>query len=148
MAIVKFRPSLVNNVDSFFDDFFKSQFPSLSNTNLSDNRGTTPAVNVKETENDYQLEVAASGMDKKDFDVSVDNGTMTISAAKEQKDKHEEDGYTRKEFSYQSFHRSFTLPKGADDGKIQAKYNDGILHVTLPKKPEAKPQPAKKIKVL
>lgn len=147
MAIVKWNPGFVSNVDSFFDDFFKSQFPSLNRAKFASNRETMPSVNVKETDNEYELEVAAPGMDKKDFNVTVENGVMTISAEKELKKDKEEDGYTRKEFSYTSFHRSFTLPEGADDGKIDAKYKDGILHIILPKKPEAKPQAAKIIKI-
>jgi len=147
MAIVKWNPSLISNMDSFFDDFFKSQFPALQKMNFSAEGTTMPAINIKETDDEYALEVAAPGLSKKDFNISVENGMLTISAEKEVETENEEDGYTRKEFSYSSFKRSFTLPEGADDGKISAKYVDGILQVVLPKKPEAKPQPAKVIEI-
>ncbi len=149
MAIVKWNPSLISNMDSFFDDFFKSQFPALQKMNFSAEGTTMPAINIKETDEEYALEVAAPGLVKKDFNISVENGMLTISAEKEVKteEEEEEEGYTRKEFSYSSFKRSFTLPDGADDSKISAKYIDGILQVVLPKKPEAKPQPAKVIEI-
>ena len=147
MSIVKWKPNLLPNVDRFFDDFFKAEFPTWSRRNFSADGSTLPAVNVQETEDEFKLEVAAPGMSKIDFNVSVDNGVMTISAEKEMKNENNENGYSRKEFSYQSFQRSFSLPESVDDGQIKAKYNDGILYLTIPKRPEAKPKPAKMIKV-
>ena len=147
MTLVNWKPKMLTNVDRVFDDFFKSEFPSWSRMNYSADNTTLPAVNIRETDDEFKLEVAAPGMSKKDFNVSVDNGVLTVSAEKEMKNENKENGYSRREFSYQSFQRSFTLPESADDGKINAKYADGILHLTLPKKPEAKPQPAKTIKV-
>jgi len=111
-------------------------------------RGTTvPAVNISDNENDFTVEMAAPGMKKSDFNINLDHNVLTISSEqkeeKEQKDKH----FTKKEFSYRSFERSFTLPEAVDQEKISAKYIDGVLKVVLPKKEEAKVKPSKLIKV-
>ncbi|HFA49159.1 MAG TPA: Hsp20/alpha crystallin family protein [Bacteroidetes bacterium] len=147
MTLAKWNPVVLPEPGRFFDDFFKAEFPGLLNMNFSSQGSTLPSVNIKETDDDYQIEMAAPGMEKKDFKVTVDNGVLNISAEREMKDEKEEDGYTRREFSYSSFQRSFTLPETAEGDKIKAKYKDGILHLTLPKKPEAKPKLAKVIKV-
>jgi HSP20 family protein len=136
-------PSLLN--DFFTDDWFDS---SLSNWRSS---GTTlPAVNVRETNEDFRIEVAAPGMKRDDFKVELDNNVLTISSQREdaREEKNQQDNYTRKEFSYQSFQRSFTLPENKVEGeKIAAKYVDGILYITVPKREEAKVKPAKQIAV-
>jgi len=134
-------PSLLN--DLFTDDWFDS---SLANWKSS---GTTlPAVNVRETNDDFMIEVAAPGMKRDDFKVELDNNVLTISSQREDKREEKDDSYTRKEFSYQSFQRSFTLPESKVEGeKIAARYVDGILQVTVPKKEEAKVKPAKQIAV-
>jgi HSP20 family protein len=93
------------------------------------------------------LELAAPGMDKKDFKVNVENGTLTISAEKKEESKEEKKNYTRREYSYSSFSRSFRLPENCTAEKIDAKYDNGILRVTLPKKQMTLSQPAKEIKV-
>lgn len=147
MSIVKWKPNVINNVDRFFDDFFKAEFPTWSRMNFSPDGSTLPAVNVQEDADGYNLEVAAPGMNKKDFNISVDNGVLTVSVQRETNKEANKNGYTRKEFNYHSFQRSFTLPETVDDGKINAKYSDGILYISIPKKPEAKPKPAKTIKV-
>ncbi|RMG16543.1 MAG: Hsp20/alpha crystallin family protein [Bacteroidetes bacterium] len=147
MAIVK-RNTAMNPVFSrFFDNFFDGEFfdrvPALAGMNVS-----VPAVNVKEDDNGFVVEVAAPGMKKDDFKVTVDNGMLTISSEKEmQNETKEGEKYTRREFSYSSFERSFALPETVEDGKIEAKYEDGILKLYLPKKEEAKPQPARMIKI-
>lgn len=136
-------PSLLN--DFFTDDWFNS---SVANWKTA---GTTlPAVNVRETNDDFMIYVAAPGMKRDDFRVELDNNILTISS--ELEDKHEEQDkngkFTRREFSYQSFQRSFSLPEHkVDGGKISAKYNDGILHVVVPKRDEAKIKPARQITV-
>ncbi len=133
-------------VPSFIDDFFgKDWMDSI----FSDRPGiTTPAVNVKETDNDFMIEVAAPGLDKKDFKVDVDNHVLTISSEKEFKNEEKEDGrYMRREFGYASFNRSFSLPEAVDAEKIKAKHKDGILMISIPKKEEAKRKPAKQIEI-
>ena len=109
-----------------------------------------PAVNVRESNDNFLIEVAVPGMKRDDFNVELDNNILTISSTKE--DNHEEKGrdgeYTRREFSYQAFQRSFSLPEAkVEGGKISAKYTDGILYVTVPKKEEAKVKPARQISV-
>ncbi len=134
------------NVPSFIDDFFgKDWMDSV----FSDRPGiSTPAVNVKETGDEFQIEVAAPGLDKNDFKVDLDNNVLTISSEKEFKDEQKEDGrYMRREFSYTSFSRSFTLPEAVDAEKIMAKHKDGILLITIPKREEAKRKPPKKIDI-
>ena len=136
-------PSLLN--DFFTDDWFNS---SLANWKSS---GTSlPAVNVRETNDDFMIEVAAPGMKRDDFKVELDNNVLTISSQREENngEKGKDGVYARREFSYQSFQRSFTLPENKVEGdKIAARYVDGILQVTVPKKEEAKVKPAKQISV-
>jgi HSP20 family protein len=106
-----------------------------------------PAVNIKETNKDFALEFAAPGFKKEDFKVNVDNNILTINAEKEEEKNEENKRFTRKEFSYNSFSRSFTLPENVNSEKIDAKYTDGILKLSVPKKEETKALPKKEIKV-
>jgi len=92
-----------------------------------------PAVNVTENDVQFELQLAAPGMDKNDFNIDVDDHTITISAEKVKDTKEIEDSYTRKEYNYSSFSRSFTLPENILPGKIEANYKDGILHIYIPK---------------
>lgn len=123
-------------------DFFGSDpFPSRLGV-------TVPSVNIKETPKDYVLEVAAPGLQRKDFIIEVENDTLTISAEKEEEkeEKQEQNGFSRKEYSFDSFSRSFLLPENAKQSDIDAKYENGILRVTVPKTEESPKEP-KKIKV-
>lgn len=138
MGLVRFNPNLVNRV---FDDFFNT-VPTRTTF-----RGTLPAVNVKETEDDFQLELAVPGLKKEDFNLKVEEGILSISAERKNEETVKKDGYTRREFGYSNFTRRFTLPESAEDSTISATYTDGILIVTLPKKEEAKPQPARLIEI-
>ena len=98
--------------------------------------GDVPAVNIKEEKDKFVLEMAAPGMKKDDFQINLDNYQLTISSEKKEEKKEKEDNYTRREFLYSSFSRSFTLPKTVDIEKIKADYKNGILSVVLPKKEE------------
>lgn len=102
-----------------------------------------PSANVLEEEKDYIIELAAPGLNKKDFKVEAKEGVLTISAEKEEEKKEGNGGYTHREYSYHSFSRSFTLPENSKSDKIDAKYEDGILKITVPKK-EITPVKAKK----
>jgi HSP20 family protein len=97
-------------------------------------------VNIKEDDESYCIEVAAPGMKKSDFKVTLDNGLLSISTEQQHQheEKDQESRYTRREFSYQSFSRSFQLPDTCEQEKIKARYRDGILYLTVPKKEEAK----------
>jgi HSP20 family protein len=109
---------------------------------------TVPSVNVKETDQYYSIEVAAPGLKKEDFNVDVEGNFLTISCEKETRDEKEtKDRFSRKEYSYTSFSRSFTLPDNADSEHISAKYEDGLLRLTINKKPEAKNRNGHKITV-
>lgn len=145
MALVKTNYPLFGNL---FDDFFGTELADWRNQNYSATNTTLPKVNIKEDENGFVVEMAAPGMKKGDFKINVDNSLLTISSQKQEEQKEGEgEKYTRREFAYHAFTRSFTLPNSADADKVSASYNDGILTVTIPKKEEAKPKPPKSIEI-
>ncbi len=133
---------------TFFDRIFNNDLMDWNTTNFSSPNTSMPAVNVKETDDEYTIEVAAPGMNKKDFKINFQNNVLTISSETKDEKEEKEDNYTRREFCYQSFQRSFTVPAtDVESDKISASYNDGILNVKLPKKEEVKPKPAREIKI-
>jgi len=133
----------VSAFDRMFDEFFRTDFPVVTNGNAVKSR---PNVNVVELSDAFRIEVAAPGLEKGDFDVNIDKDLLTISAKKEA--KREENEHVRKlEFSYHEFKRSFRLPKTINTEAIEANYENGILHVTLPKLEEAKEKPARKVEI-
>jgi len=137
-----------NYYPSFFDRFFNNELMDWDHSNFSSTNTSLPAVNVKETDDDFVIEVAAPGMEKKDFKVNFKNNILTISSEKKEENEQKDSNYARKEFSYQSFQRSFTVAEHAVIGeKISAKYNNGILNIVLPKRDELKPQPEREIKI-
>jgi HSP20 family protein len=105
-----------------------------------------PRANVSETDKEYQIELAAPGLTKKDFKIETDNGVLTISAEKEEKTETK-NGHTRTEYSFNSFSRSFTLPENSKPENIDAKYENGILRLTVPKKEITVTKPKKQIAV-
>ena len=124
------------DTDNFFDDDFFSRKESL------------PAINIKESEDTFDIELAAPGFDKKDFEVTLDEHILQVSAEKQIEREEEENNYTRKEFSYNSFRKSLQLPNTVDETKeIKATYKNGILNLQLQKKEEAKTTPKKVIEV-
>lgn len=131
-------------VPSFADELFNNNW--FSDFGVKRN-GSTPAVNVTENNDGYKIEVAAPGYSKNDFHIDMDNHVLTISSEKEDKVEDTNDNYVRKEFSYCSFTRSFTLPELVKEDKIEANYKDGVLHVAIPKRDEAKAKPARVIKI-
>ena len=137
MSLIKFnKGSKENALTTGFNDIFESMF---NDTFLSDRMiSRVPAVNVCETEDHYQIEMAAPGLNKDDFKVKLDRNLLTVSV--EQQMQHEESNkqYNKREFSYSSFVRSFALPDSADDAGIEAKYDNGILTISVAKKEEAK----------
>ena len=131
-----------------FGDFFDKAFSDWTNTNYSLTNTTLPAVNVKETKDDYLVSMAVPGMSKKDFKIDLKDNVLTISSEKKDEKKEDQENYTRREYSYQSFSRSFTLPKDVvNDEKIEAKYDNGELRITIPKMEEAKPKAPKQIAI-
>lgn len=147
MSLVR-RNELFPTWSNFWNDFFSRDWNDWSLKNYSDTNTTLPSVNIKENDDGFEVEVAAPGMEKKDFNIELKNDLLTISSEKKVETQDTDDNeYTRREFSYQSFSRSFTLPNTIDDKKIKAKYENGILKVQIPKKEEAKPKPPKKIAI-
>jgi HSP20 family protein len=149
MSLAKLSNNWFPTTPSIFDRFFDGDLMDWNRNNYSSTNSTLPAVNVKENNNEFLIDVAAPGMNKEDFNINYDNGVLTISSEHENK-MEEKDGekVTRREFSYQSFQRSFTVAEHAVDAeKIKASYKDGILHIMLPKREEIKPKPAKMIKI-
>ncbi|TDB68903.1 Hsp20/alpha crystallin family protein [Arundinibacter roseus] len=109
--------------------------------------GTAPAVNVVENENSFRIDVAAPGLQKSDFTINLDQNRLTIASKKEQSEEEKNEKYTRREFRYASFQRTFTLPATIDSEQISATYTDGILHIELPKREEAKARPNRTIEI-
>jgi HSP20 family protein len=149
MALVKRNGELLNPLPMLFDDFFNRDLFNWRNSNFSDTNTTIPAVNIKETAEGYEVEVAAPGMTKKDFRIELDGNRLTISSEKTNQSEQNENGrYFQREFSYQSFERTFNLQKDVVDvEKIQAKYENGLLLLMIPKKEEAKQKPPRQIQV-
>lgn len=144
MALVRFS----NQFPSLFDHFLASDLFDWSNRHFSRTETTLPSVNIKESNDEFEVELAAPGFEKGDFHIELNNDTLTISSEKTLENEARDDQqFARREFSYQSFSRSFTLPNSADNEKIQAKYENGILRVTIPKKEESKPKPSKQIAI-
>jgi HSP20 family protein len=148
MTLVRRNNNYQPAFPSVFDKFFTEDLMDWGKFNFSDTNTTVPAVNVKEDNDKYEIEVAAPGMSKKDFVIRLENDVLTISSEKKNETNDEKNEYSRREFCYQSFQRSFTLPEGhVHTDKIAAKYNDGILKIELPKRDEIKPQPPRQIEI-
>jgi HSP20 family protein len=141
IPMLRRRNTLPNFVDEFFgDDLFNRFFSENENV-------TVPSVNIKEGKEDFSIDVAAPGFDKKDFKVDLNNNILEISSEKEIKEESKDEKVMRREFRYSSFKRTFTLPDTADTDKIKASYKDGILSINIPKKDEAKVKPVKQISI-
>jgi HSP20 family protein len=148
MSLIKRNGSTFPAFPSLFDDFFGRELFNWGNNNFSSTSTTVPAVNINETADAFEVEVAAPGMEKKDFNITLNGNLLTISSSKEQQEEKKEKNYTRREFSYQSFQRSFELAKDVvDEDKINARYENGLLHLTIPKKEEAKQKGPRTIQI-
>lgn len=136
-----------NNLPSLIDDIFgRDWFENIVEGPAG--RTMTPAVNVFEDKDDYRIEVAAPGLKKENFKLDLNQRVLAITSEKMDEQKAEQDGkFIRKEFSYNSFCRTFALPSSVNAEKISAKYEEGILTVLLPKKEEAKVIPARQIAI-
>jgi HSP20 family protein len=135
------------NISSWIDDIFNSNFGNEFVSNF--NTGITlPAVNVLDNDEEYIVEMAVPGLKKSDFDVSIDNQMLSISAELNTENEDSDENYTRREFGYSSFKRKFSLPETVETEKIKAKYEEGLLKVLLPKRDEAKKKSIKQIKIL
>lgn len=134
----RFFPSII---DEFFGrDYMPDLFEFQTGINM-------PSVNIIEGKDDYKIEVAAPGLDKKDFNISLENNVLTISSEKEEKNEQDNERFMRREFSYSSFKRSFSLPQSVDPANITAVHNNGVLKISIPKKEDAKERPARQIDI-
>lgn len=143
MTLVRFSEN------PLLDRFFNNDLEDWSVRNFSKTNTTLPSVNVKENDEEYHIEVAVPGCEKEDFNIEVHNDVLTIASERqEENETSEKNGhYTKREFSYQSFSRSFGLPKTADAEKVTAKYDKGILTVVIPKREAAKPKAPRAIEI-
>lgn len=155
MSLVKFkkrdRPFANLITSDFFDmeDFFDNRFwkRGMFSDRFWNGRSGEPALNIKETEDHFEIELAAPGFEKKDFEITIDNGYLNIAAQKSKEEEEKEEEYTRKEFSYKAFDRSLLLPENVLEEEIKAKYTDGILSFKLMKKEIEKKQLPKKVEI-
>ncbi|MFX0557874.1 Hsp20/alpha crystallin family protein [Maribacter sp. CXY002] len=153
MSLVKFKRRPFGNLitQDFFDmdDFFDNRrwVRDMLPDRFWNGKRTEPALNIKETEDHFEIELAAPGFTKKDFEVTIDDGCLNIAAEKSTSEEEKEENYTRKEFSYQAFERSLQLPDSVKEEAIKASYKDGILSFNLAKKEEAKKLPPKKVQI-
>ena len=134
MNLIRYSPNaldLLDNVSTWFDDLFVE--PALG-------RSAVPAVDVKETDSEYLMEVELPGLSEKDVEVKLDNTLLTISSRKEEKKEEKKNGYIMRERRSSSFARSFVLPEGIDREKISAEFKNGVLNLSFPKSPAAKPK--------
>jgi len=131
-----FRPFYVPNF--FNDDFF---------TVLPNRTSSVPAVNIREDEKSYALDLAVPGLDKKDLNIDINEDVLTISSESKNETEESKDGFRRKEFSYRAFTRSFYIPEDVNREMIEANYKDGVLSVNLPKQEEEKSKVTKKIEI-
>ncbi|MEX1188128.1 MAG: Hsp20/alpha crystallin family protein [Bacteroidia bacterium] len=143
MTLVKFnhptRRPAVPTISNLFQDLLDSdysfrQFPERANQ---------PSVNISESAHKFHLELSVPGFGKEAIDIAIDENTLTIKGENEEKKEASDKKFSRKEFSYQSFKRSFTLPENVDQEKIEAKFENGILHIDLPKKADEQKQSRK-----
>ncbi|NHN24729.1 Hsp20/alpha crystallin family protein [Flavobacterium jejuense] len=144
MNLVKSNPKFF--FPSVMEELFKPDFmggvQGFSNS-------TVPAVNIKETETEFKIELASPGLKREDFKIEVDENVLSISSERknELEEQSENGKYTRKEFSFSSFKRSFTLPETVNEDDIKASYENGVLYLSLPKREEALPKPKRFIEI-
>jgi len=153
MSLVKFKRQPFGNLitQDFFDmdDFFENRgwVRNMVPENFWNGKRSEPALNIKETDDNFEIELAAPGFGKKDFEVTIEDGCLNVKAEKSSSEEETDDNYTRREFSYNAFERSLQLPDSVKQEAIKAKYNDGILSFNLAKKEEAKKLPPKKVQI-
>ncbi|WP_088341487.1 Hsp20/alpha crystallin family protein [Robiginitalea sediminis] len=152
MTLVKFKRPFGNLLrQDFFDmdDFFDSRMwkGGMMETDFWNGKTVEPAMNIKEAKDHFEIELAAPGFDKKDFNVTIEDGYLNISAEKKVAEEEEKENYSRREFRYNAFERAFELPENVKEEAIKARYNDGILRFKLLKKAEVEKKKPKVIEV-
>ncbi len=140
------RSSYLPAWSSWIDEVLNKDLSSMISQNF--NTGISlPKVNIKETADAYWVEMAVPGMKKSDFQIDLENQVLSIATQTEERQEENEENYTRREFGYSSFKRSFSLPETVNEENIKAEYNEGILKIHLPKKEEAKQKPPRNIEI-
>ncbi|MEZ4899072.1 MAG: Hsp20/alpha crystallin family protein [Saprospiraceae bacterium] len=149
MNLIRRNSALLPDLPTFFDDFFTRDVFDWNTRNFSTSNTTLPAVNIMETADQYIVEMAAPGMSKKDFHIEVKDNLLTISSQHEDSSEMKDgERWLRREYSYQSFQRSFQLNANVvDDAHIKATYENGMLRLLIPKKETAKTKPPKQISI-
>ncbi|ACP20988.1 hypothetical protein Aasi_1697 [Candidatus Amoebophilus asiaticus 5a2] len=144
---MKVDQSLFPRLSNLWEDFLGKDITDLPNNWKTG--ASVPAVNIVEKSDKFLVQLAIPGMDRNDFKINIDNGVLSVASEKEEEheEKDKESKYTRREFCYQSFKRSFTLPESVQADKIEAKYENGILEIILPKHEVARVKPVKQIPV-
>ena len=148
MTLARLSDRMFPTMPSFFNNFLTGDLTDWNSSNYSSTDSTLPAVNIRENEDSYIIEMAAPGLSKENFKVNLNRNRLEITSEMKDEKTVEEQRYSRREFSYQSFQRAFTLPESTVDGeKIAARYTNGILMVTIPKREEVKPKPPRAIQI-
>lgn len=149
LALRKNRSMIPSVMSDLLDTgrFFTPDVFDLDTDLLNLTSSSVPSVNIIENPSDFKVELAAPGMERKDFKIEIDNNSLTISGEKKEEKKEDTENYRRREFSYNAFNRSFDLPENVIADKIDAKYENGILHLSLPKKEVTILKPKKEIKI-
>lgn len=141
MNLIKRNSNLI--LPSLLDEIFKPDW----NGGIQNFSTSVPAVNIKESETDFKLELFAPGLKKEDFNIEIDQNRLSISSEKQTETEESNEKYSRKEFSFNSFKRTFSLPETVNFDAIEANYESGILNLLLPKKEEALPKPKRMIEI-
>jgi HSP20 family protein len=138
MALIKFNPNSVpSNYNTLFDSFFSDMDKVFGANHLH----TSPAANIRKIENGFELELAVPGFKKEELDINVEKNVLTLSSNRAEEQTEDKGEWRRREFSYTSFKRSFTLPENVDEDNMKAEYEQGVLRLTIPVA-----QPVSKIK--
>lgn len=136
-----------NNGYPAFSNLLEDIFSTVDTGNSFRSENTLPAVNIAEDNEGFKIEFAAPGLSKNEFQINLDNNVLTVSSEKETKKSESQENYTRREFNFASFQRSFTLPDSANGDKIKAEYHEGVLTIEIPKREEAKIKPVREIEI-
>lgn len=149
MSLVRNKREPLTNLPTLFENLFNRSLLSWDNFNNSTSGTTIPTMNIKETDEDFFVELAAPGMKKEDFKIHLDGNNLSISSERNvNEEEQRDDKYSYKEFSYQSFKRTITLPSNVvDEEKIQARYENGLLSLRIPKKEEVKKKAPRQIAI-
>ena len=140
MTLVRYEPwGMLNQLRRDMDRMYQSQTEGEESTSVATS-AWVPAVDIKETDDAFEIHADIPGVDPKDIDVHMENGVLTIKGERESEKKEEKEGYKRVEREWGSFYRRFSLPDSADADKISAKSQNGVLEITIPKQEKVQPR--------